>query len=199
MHMIAMFRLPASCATVFTALVLMRGDGSARHFQPPAVRDDIEEVVKLLQQKVVNQAQVAKKVKAIKGKHSLEDLMAIYKPTAKKGIGWNPAKKGKGDGIESRIHALGKKELTKDQLAQEKDHIVRAAHYNLAMVEIANGFGPPKKPGKGINNWTRHNEEMKEGTKEVLAAVKANDPKALKKAMLKINAGCNGCHYDFRD
>ena len=200
--MIAMPRLLALGGAVVLALVLMTGEGSAR-YQSPEARADLEDLVKLLRNKVIDQAAVTKKVAAIKNKHDLEDLMAVYKATTSKvsslrGAGYDPAKKGPGDGIEKRMIDLGKKELPKDKLGAEKDLLLRAAYYNLALYEISKGFGPPKKPGKGIKEWTKHNAELKDGTEELMKAVKANDPKALKKAMTRIHAGCNECHTDFR-
>ena len=196
--MIAMPRLLALGGAVVLALVLMTGEGSAR-YQSPEARADLEDLVKLLRNKVIDQAAVTKKVTAIKNKHDLEDLMAVYKPTKGKGAGYDPAKKGLGDGIEKRIIDIGtKKELTKGELAAEKELLLRAAYYNLALYEISKGFGPPRKPGKGIKEWTKHNAELKGGTVELMKAVKANDPKALKKAMTRIHAACNECHTDFR-
>jgi Cytochrome C' len=195
-------RILASGTTLCLALLLTIGNAKARYFyEEAAFQKDLDALVTLLKSDKVDGAKVKTLVDTIKKNNDdLNDLMAIYKPTAKKGIGWDPAKKGPGDGIEKHIIGFGKtKVLTKELLAKEKDHIVRAAYYNLAMVEIAKGFGPPKKPGKGVMEWTKHNEEMQKGSKEALAAVKADDPAALKKAMLKINASCNECHSDFRD
>jgi hypothetical protein len=200
MLMLANVRLLAPIVTVVAALALMSGDGPALAFQPFSVREDIEEVVKLLQQKKVDRAALAKKVAAIKGKYGVDDLMAkVYKPTKRDGIGYDPAKRGPGDGIEKRIIDLGtKKELTPAQLQAEKKLLLRVVSYNLAMVEIAKAY-VPAKPAGAQNRWNRFNGEVGDGTKEMIKAVKANDPKALKKAMGKIAAGCNGCHTAFRN
>ena len=191
-------RLPASWATVFVALVLTTKDGTA---QPPAaVQADIDEVVKLLRAKKVDRVALAKKVAAIKDTHELNDLMVkAYKPTKSHGIGYDPKKKGPGDGIEKRISDLGtRKELTKEQLAAEKDLLLRAAYYNLALHEITKAYVPLKPiRGKGARLWNHHNAEVDVGTKAAIAAIEANDPKALKKAMGRVGGGCNGCHADF--
>ena len=84
--------------------------------------------------------------------------------------------------------------------AKEKELILRATYYNLALYEITKSFAPDKiKGGKGPKDWNKHNDEIMEGSKEVIAAVKANDPAALKKAMGRIGGGCTECHADFRD
>ncbi len=196
-------RILASGTTLVFALILSTDNATARNFyDDAAIKKDIDALVELLKGDKVDDAKVKTAVADIKKKYDdLNDLMKIYKPTAKKGLGWNPAKPGKLDGIEQRINDLGtKKVLTKAQMAKEKELILRATYYNLALYEITKGFAPDKiKGGKGPNDWKKHNDEIMEGSKEVIAAVKANDPVALKKAMGRIGGGCTECHADFRD
>ena len=196
-------RLLALGTTMCLALLLTIGNAKARNFyEGGAFQKDLDALVKLLEDDKPDEAKVKALVATIKkNNEDLNDLMAIYKPTKSKGLGWDPAKKGKGDGLETHIINLGtKKELTASELAKEKGHIRRAVYYNLAMVEITKAYAPTKsKAGKGAKEWNKHNMEVKEGSTEVLAAIKANDPKALKKAMAKIGGGCNECHSDFRN
>ena len=165
------------------------------------VQKDLDDLVQVLRAEKVDRAKVKKMAENLKQTYALEDLMAkVYKSTNGDGIGYDPAKKGPGDGIEKRIIDLGtKKELTKVQIQLEKDLLLRAAYYNLAMVEIAKAFAPTKvRGGMGPKQWHQHNDEFGAGTKDAIEAVKANDPKALKKAMGRVGASCNGCHTDFR-
>ena len=189
--------------TMCLALLLTIGNAKARNFYADTpFQKDLDALVALLKSDKVDEAKVKSLVAGIKkNNEDLNDLMAIYKPTKSKGLGWDPAKKGKGDGIETHIISLGtKKELTSAEFAKEKEHILRSTYYNLAMVEITKAYAPEKpKAGKGAKEWNKHNMEVKEGSMEVLAAIKANDPKAMKKAMGKIGAGCNECHTDFRN
>lgn len=197
--MIAMPRLLACGATLLAALILTIGDADARWFQVAGVQKDLDQLVELLRAKKVNQAKVKAQVAAMQKNHELEDIMKVYKPTKSKGIGWNPAKKGVGDGIESRIFALGtKQELTQAQLQAEKGLLLRTAYYNLALFEINKAFGPPKQFRK-VAKWHAANAEMKSGSEGVITSVKANDPAALKKAMAKIGSGCTHCHALFTD
>ena len=197
-------RILAAGATMLFALVLTTGNATARNlYRADGVYDDIDAIVKELKAAKVDEAKVKAAVAGIKKKHEdLSELMTVYKPTGAKvkGIGWDPANKGKGDGIETHINDLaGKKALGKAQFAKEKELIRRATYYNLAMYEIAKAYAPEKiKAGKGAKEWNKYNEEIKEGSKEVFAALEANDPAALKKAMGRIAAGCNECHTDFR-
>lgn len=202
--MISMPRLLACGATLLAALMLTICDADARRYQPAGVQKDLDELVELLRAKKVNQAKVNSLVAAMQKTHELYDIMNVYKPTAKKGFGWNPAQKGKGDGIETRIIALGtQQELTQAQLQAEKGLLLRAAYYNLALFEINKAFDPqlrvPPKPFRKVAKWHAANAEMKSGSEGVIAAVKANDPAAVKKAMAKIGSGCTHCHVLFTD
>ena len=192
----------ASGTTLLLALLIATGNAKARYFYQQAdFQKDLDALVTELKNAKVDQAKVEKIVANIKKNNDdLNDLMAIYKPTKSKGLGWNPARKGMGDGIEKRIIDLGtKKALTKAEMAKEKDLIVRSAYYNLAMYEITKAFVPEKpKLGKGAKDWNKHNDEIRDGSKEVLKAVEMNDPAALKKAMARIGGACNECHTDFR-
>ena len=170
-------RTLAAGTTLCLALLMMIGNAKARFFDEDAsFKKDLETLVTLLKSDKVDQAKVKTLVAAIQKKNDdLNDLMAIYKPTKSKGLGWNPAVKGTGDGIEKHIIDLGtKKELTKEQLSKEKDHIVRAAYYNLAMHEILEAFIPPVRPGgRNPAKWHDPNAEVKVFLEEWVKRVKA--------------------------
>ena len=198
--MIAMPRLLACGATLLASLILTIGDADARRFQAAGVQKDLDELVELLRAKKVNQAKVKAQVAAMQKNHELEDIMNVYKPTHRMGIGYDPANRRPGDGIEKRLSDLGtRRELTKPELLAEKGLLLRVAYYNLAIYEATKAFAPTK--AKGPRNpiaWNKHNDEMKAGTEKVIAAIEANDPKALKKALGRVNASCNECHSIFR-
>ena len=172
-------RILASGTTMLFALILTTGNAKARNlFDDAAIQKDLDALVSLLKEDKVDEAKVKAAVADIKKKHDdFGDLMKVYKPTKSKGLGWTPGKKEKGDGIETHINDLGtKKELSKAEFAKQKDLILRATYYNLAMYEITKAFAPDKiKAGKGPNDWKKHNDEIGEGSKEVFAAVKANE------------------------
>ena len=195
----AMPRLLTASATMLAAFILTMGDANGGYFQPADVRKDLDDLVALLRAARVDQKKVKAVVGAMEKKHSLDDLMAVYKPTKSKGVGYDPAKPGPGDGIEKRLVDLGtKKVVPAVQLQAEKALLLRAVYYNLAMYEIAKEFGPPKKNPKNIASWNKHNEELKGGTMEMKKAIEANDPKALKQAMIRLNSSCTECHSEFR-
>jgi hypothetical protein len=197
-------RILASGTTMLLALVMLTGNATGRYFDE--IADAQKEVQKLYDlidsgKGKVDSAKAAAIAKQIKNKFDDLNLsMSIYKPTKNKGIGYNPAKKGPGDGIEKRLTDLAtKKELTKEQLTKEKDLLIRTAIYNLALHEIAHAYVPAKpKGGKGPKDWNKYNKDMKDGSQDLIKAANATDPKAVKKAAGKINSACNDCHTDFR-
>jgi len=134
---------------------------------------------------------------AVKVKKDIEDLDAVmtaYKPAKSKGIGI-----GKVDGIETKFNSLSKRVDASALKTEEKD-LLRMAYLNLAMAEIIKHYPPQKDQGmKTKKAWLKFNEEMKEGTEEFIKAVKGGKPAEVKKAAIKVVAGCTECHSIFRD
>lgn len=145
---------------------------------------------------------VANKVKAFRKKHTdLDELMHAYKFRARGGVGVDPKADPKNDGLETRITRLATKNaLAPAALKKEKDLLLKASYVNLAMAKLTMEYAPEKpKGGKGAKEWTKLTQEMEKGTKEMIEALKKDDPAALKKAATEVNNACNTCHSDFRD
>jgi len=137
---------------------------------------------------------VNNKIDALRKKYEdLEHLMKVYKPREKGGLGIGPASKG--DGIEFKIINLGKKKLAPGALSKEKAELLKMAYLNLAMSKITNKFVGKKKP----KEWKSYSEDMEKASKELLEALKKDDPVAVQKSAFKLNASCTGCHSDIRD
>ncbi len=139
--------------------------------------------------------------KAVNDTTDLKHIMwAAYKPPAKGGFGANPKPDSKsGDGIERRLDLLSQKGITQGQLTKESDNLIRAAQVAQAIAEIAELNTPrmnmAKKP---IADWTKFNNQQKEGAKELIEAVKANKPADVKTAATKLYGSCTSCHGVFR-
>jgi len=183
--------------TVALALVVCSANQAA---------DDEKEETKAAQKAIVELAKDAdsgnvdaKKAAEIKKKYEdLLTVMNIYKPRDKGGLGVGPA--GKGDGIELKLIALGKKAPSKMSLEKEQKDLMMMARVNLAMSEITKHYAPTKpKGGKGAKEWNEYNSEMKKATMQFIEAVKKTDGPSVKKAAENINNACNSCHTDFRD
>jgi hypothetical protein len=138
------------------------------------------------------------KAAAVQKKYDeLNTVMQIYKPRAKGGLGIGPPSKG--DGIELKIINMGKRAMSPATLRKESGELIKMAYINIAMSKITKYYPPPKKPGKDVKEWKQYADEMAKGSKELIEAVKSDDPKKVKAAANNINGACNNCHSDFRD
>jgi cytochrome c556 len=52
--------------------------------------------------------------------------------------------------------------------------------------------------GATAKKWSELSDVMKQGSDDLIAAVKAKDLKGLAQAAGKLNQSCNGCHTAFR-
>jgi hypothetical protein len=119
----------------------------------------------------------------------LEDLMAIYKPRPKGGLGFE---------VKIRSLASGQA-LTPAQLQQEAKDLIQMAHVNTALAEITRHYFRKPRNGKIQKDWDEYLSVMKKTSTDMIAAVKARDPRKLKETAANLDNACNKCHSDFRD
>jgi hypothetical protein len=166
-------------------------------FTPVGAFDDIadaqKDILKLAKAGKVDAAQA----KAIRKKYDdLGTIMTIYKPKAKKGLGFNKTAQG----IELKIINMGKRALSKATLAKESKGLIEMAHINMVIAEISKQYAPSKpKGGKTPAMWNNYADETKKAAEALIKAVKSGDPARVKSAATNLNSACNGCHADFRD
>jgi hypothetical protein len=184
----------ATGAALAAAICLLVSAAPASADEKKQARADILELVKDLE---AGKA-IAARARGISGKYDeLQPIMeAAFKPRARGGIGFGP--KSTTDGIEQKIHNLGKGELRPAQLKDEQAELVRLGNINLAMVDVVLARKAPNKPGKSQREWNMHSEDMRKSAQDLIAAAKAGDPAKLKAAAANLNSACNGCHSDFR-
>jgi cytochrome c556 len=171
-------------------------DAQAKKLKKEALKD-VEELVKTVQSgKKIDPG----KLKAIKKKYEeLNFLMYSFKPRARGGLG--VGRPAPDDGIEIQFTNLGKGRapIPEATIKDRKDDFLKMAHVALALHEVARMYAPTKPvEGKTAKDWNQYNDDLKKSTEVMMAAVKANDGKKLKKAILDINAACTNCHTDFR-
>jgi cytochrome c556 len=123
----------------------------------------------------------------------LKPVMYAFKPRDKHGLGVGP--EGKGDGIELKIIALGKRAPAKADVAKMKDDLIKMAVVSKAIAEVADLYPPKKDAAK----WKQYDDEMRKGADELIEAAKSGDPAKIKAAANNLNASCTSCHADFRD
>jgi hypothetical protein len=128
-----------------------------------------------------------------KFKDDLKAVMTVFKPRDKGGIGVGP--RGRGDGIELKIIALGKRAPSKGDLGKLRPDLETIARVSKAMAEVADQYPQTKNQ----DMWKKFNEEMRKGADELLEAAHGDDPKAVKTAANNLNASCTNCHSAFRD
>jgi cytochrome c556 len=130
------------------------------------------------------------------GDDGLKYVMRAFKPKAKGGLGVG----AKGESIELKIIALGKRKLQpRDVTAQAKD-LEKIAGVSKAIAEVTHYYTPKtKKAGKDPKDWTKFTDEMTKGADELTKAAKSGSPDAIKTAANNLNASCTNCHGTFRD
>jgi hypothetical protein len=159
------------------------------------VSDARKEIVDLARE-VEGGKDVSAKAAALPKKYDdLETVMTIYKTRARGGLGFGPKA---AYGIELKIRDLNKEALSPATLQKESAELLRMAYINLAMAEIVKHYPVKAKNGKGKKDWDQHLEDQKKAAKELIASVKARDPRALKKAADSLDTACVRCHNDFK-
>jgi cytochrome c556 len=104
------------------------------------------------------------------------------------------------DAIEQKLIDLGKRELSAEALKKESADLTRLAHINQVVGEMTRSYAPARPfLGRGKKEWEQDVTALKKASQDLLKAVKASDPRAVKAAVSRINAACNSCHGDSRD
>jgi hypothetical protein len=130
--------------------------------------------------------------------HAIKFVMAQFKPRENGGLGVGAS--AARDCIETEILFLSKKPLAADQLTDQKAELQKMAEAALAVSYVAPNYAPKtEEPGMPIKDWMRLCDDMKQGSKDLIDAVKGGDPAVVKKAASALNSACESCHSEFRD
>jgi hypothetical protein len=165
-----------------------------------AADDDDKKAAAEARQAVVDLANGKGNPKAIADKYEIEDVMRVFKPRDKRGLGVGP-KPGAitPDGIEAKWINMGKgKGPSKVELTRDLAALVQAAQVTRAVGEINEHYAS-KSGQKDPKKYKQLNEDMIKCSKELIDAFKTADPKIVKTAVNKLNQSCNECHTMFRD
>jgi XXXCH domain-containing protein len=162
----------------------------------------IEPILKLAETLKKDPAAGKKEAEALAKKLDFEDVMHVFKPRAKGGVGFDKDVDAKKDGIETKLLDMVKPKpavpLDKDIKAKAADY-ARMTEVIQAVTEVTQFVPAPKgMNGKGPKDWKQYIEESKKGAKELADAVKSGDPAKVKTAANNLNSACNNCHTDFR-
>jgi hypothetical protein len=141
---------------------------------------------------------VAAKTVAAKG--DWETIMHAFKLRSKKGIGVGAmANAVTPDGIEAKIEALARDNLTPAALTKEKDGLGRLGSVVAGVGYVIVAMPPEKDDGKAKRaDWITWSESLAKAGVEFTAAAKAASVADLKKAATKIKQNCDSCHAVFK-
>jgi hypothetical protein len=124
--------------------------------------------------------------------------MHAFKLPSKGGLGFGE-KPGPTDGLEARLIALARKELSKKEIEGQEKDLVMLARISAAIAAVALPQCPIDKPvrGKTPAQWREACDEMYNSALELAKASQARDAKAIKAAADKLNRSCTACHGCF--
>ncbi len=191
----------ASGALLALGIFLLSGNAAT------SADDDAKKTIKAAQKDIVDLAKDVesgkidpKRAAAIRKKYEdLQDVMTVFKPRGKVGLGVGPV--AEFDGIEIKLRNLRRGALSKAALDKESADLIKMAYVNLAAAEIVEHYAPAKKnkEGKSAKEWKQHTADWKKASKEFVDAVKKKNPAAVKKAAGSIDEACVSCHNDFKE
>jgi hypothetical protein len=133
-----------------------------------------------------------------KAKGDVEDVMFAFKLRTKKGIGvGNKAGVAMPDGIELKIEAMARDQMTPAALKNEAEALTRASHVMGAVGLSIETMKPPTKQEK-MKEWVQWSKDLVKASEDFSGAIKGGAPAAVKKAADKVNQTCNTCHMVFK-
>jgi hypothetical protein len=135
------------------------------------------------------------KANAIKAKgYDLDVLMLVYKTKQKGGLGFG-AKPATDSGIEKKIMELQRnaKGPAPAALKRDSQDLLQMAYVTWAMAEITRPHFNPAG-GKGRAAWNGWLNDQAQASKDLIAAVKAQNGKAVAGAARRMRGSCIDCH-----
>jgi len=145
-------------------------------------------------------AAAGKMAKMLAKDTELEDVMHLFRPRKKKGIGVGKAGAIIPDGIEQQFIKLGRDAPSQGGLNKEAAALEHMGYITAAVAEFTLVKTPEKDMGnKTVKEWTKHAKEMREASVAFAEAAKSKAPAAVYKAAERVNGACNSCHSVFRD
>jgi hypothetical protein len=131
---------------------------------------------------------VAEKVTAIKARHTLDNLMTVFKIREKGGLGF-----------EMKVIALQRSERGPSAvLKKESADLIKLAHVTSAMAAITRAYPPGGGKAGDKKRWNGALDEQKKASDELIKAVNANDSKSVSRAARRLLNACTVCHSSYR-
>ncbi len=175
--------------------MLSTNAGGAADDDYKAAQDAVGKVAELLAKK--DEAGAKKEADAVRAKYELDAIMSVFKLRSKKGVGVGPTPKAiSPDGIEALFQNMEKKGPPQKDAA----HVERSAYISAAVAMIAMEKCPvqKKEKDKDPKEWKQWCEDMRKGSLDLAAALKAYKPADIKSTVKRLNESCINCHGPFR-
>jgi cytochrome c556 len=149
---------------------------------------------------VNNPAAFKKPAKELVRLFDLPDVSLAFEPRDKGGLGVGPKPGARiPDGIEAQLQALANAPPPAPQLAAQAPDLQRMAEVVRAVAEATPNYGKEYAVNDAAAKaWSGFSEDMKQGSDDLIAAIKGKDVKGLPKALDKLNQSCKDCHAKFR-
>jgi hypothetical protein len=135
-------------------------------------------------------------------KHKLRQTHMLLGPKSRGGIGIGElVKEGHKDSLESLLRGYAYRPPTKAEITKHERELLQAAQITMVIAQITPYWGPARPVDKYRTPalWQSLSEDMKNGSSELAAGVKANDEKAVTSAAKKLTMTCAGCHRRIHD
>jgi hypothetical protein len=167
--------------------------------------ESYEKEAREVKKEIVEMARLVEKGKDISARavamskkyDDLDPIMWCFKAKSKGGIG--AGKTFSEQSIELKIIRLSRQILTREQLANQKSDLIRIAAVSAAVAEVTAHYGPEVGGRRKREEWKKLATEMKKFSLELMAAVKAGDPRKVRRAASKLSDSCLPCHTVGRD
>lgn len=195
--------LTLACAAVGTARDKDKDKKKADDKDIVAARKDVLEMLDLVKGNKPAKDVEAKALAIKKKDVSINDLMMVYALKENGGLGFGAKPEDK-SGLEAKLIALqrGNRGPAPATIKKEKDDLIKLAHLNIAMAEIAKPHFPGDKKVEGKQytkkDWEKWLTEQKAASKELLDAIDKNDGMAMNKAAKKVFEACTECHSVYK-
>ena len=154
---------------------------------------DVKKIAELV--KKGDMAGAKKAAEAYAKTNEIEDIMNLFKPANKKGIGVTGSTKG----IEQELIQLGRDGVTAAKMLKMADSYTEMGYHIAALGLIAEHKAPTKDAGKMTKKaWIESTTSMVETGVKFADAAKSKSAADVKSQAVKVNNSCNSCHTIFR-
>lgn len=132
-------------------------------------------------------------------KEEVEEIMEVFKPRKKGGIGVGAPGAVTPDGIELKLINLGRDAPSPAALGKEAAALEEMAYIVAAVAKVTHAKAPTSNQGKKtVKDWKQWSSDMHDASIKLAEAAKSKSASDVKTAASKVNAACNSCHSVFR-